>query len=116
MRMVRESIHETSRVKKIPINTTPNTAPAAAKEAKAAGKAAPTKTVASMIRVGKRPLQGTKLLVRMAIRRSRGESITRVAITPAALQPKPIAMVKACLPCAPAFLNKKSRLKATRGR
>ena len=34
----------------------------------------------------------------------------------AALQPKPIAVVSACLPWAPAFLNRLSRLKATRGR
>src|SRR5512143_501266 len=114
--MVRESSQETSRVKNTPISTTPTTEPAAANEATAGGKAAATNTVASMIRVGKRPLQGTKLLVRMAIRRSRGESITRVEITPAALQPKPIAMVKDCLPWAPAFLNSQSRLKATRGR
>ena len=82
----------------------------------AGGNAAATKTVASMISVGKRPLQGTKLFVRIATSRSRGESMTRVAITPAALQPKPIAMVSACLPCAPAFLKRKSRLNATRGR
>ena len=40
----------------------------------------------------------------------------RVATTPAALQPKPIIVVMACLPCAPDFLNNRSRLKATRGR
>ncbi len=94
----------------------PTTAPAAANEASTGGKAAATKIVASMIRVGKRPLQGTKLLVRIAISRSRGESMTRVAITPAALQPKPIAIVRACLPCAPAVRNSQSMLKATRGR
>ena len=62
-----------------PINTTPTTVPAAMKEVNAGGKDAATKTVASIIKVGKRPLHGTKLLVRMAIKRSRGESITRVA-------------------------------------
>ena len=48
--------------------------------------------VISMMRVGKRPLHGTMELVRMAISLSRGESIIRQPTTPAALQPKPIAM------------------------
>ena len=69
-----------------------------------------------MISVGKRPLQGTKLFVRIAISRSRGESITRQAITPAALQPKPMLIVSACLPCAPARRKSQSMLNATRGR
>ncbi len=47
---------------------------------------------------GNLPLQGTKLLVRMAISLSLGESIILQAITPAALQPKPMLMVKDCLP------------------
>ena len=68
------------------------------RRSEAGEKEAATKTVASIIKVGKRPLQGTKLLVRMAINRSRGELITRVATTPAALQPNPIAMVRDCLP------------------
>src|SRR5690554_1762888 len=58
-----------------------------------------------IIRVGKRPLQGTKLLVMIAINCSRGESIILQEITPAALQPNPIHMVKACLPWAQAFLK-----------
>jgi len=37
---------------------------------------------------------------------SRGLSIMRVAMTPAALQPKPIIVVMDCLPWAPAFLNR----------
>ena len=68
------------------------------------------------IRVGKRPLQGTKLLVMVAIKRSRGESIIRQPTTPQALQPNPIAIVNACLPCAHAFLKYLSMLKAIRGR
>ncbi len=98
LRIVRASPQETSSVKTTPISTTPTTDPAAANEATAGENDAATKTVASMIRVGKRPLHGTKLLVRMAISRSRGESITRVAITPAALQPNPMAIVSDCLP------------------
>ena len=55
-------------------------------------------------RGGKRPLQGTKLLVRMAMSRSRGESMMRQpSHHPAALQPKPMDMVNACLPQARAF-------------
>ena len=50
------------------------------------------------ISVGNRPLQGTKLFVMIAIRRSRGESMIRQPVTPAALQPNPMHMVNACLP------------------
>ena len=55
------------------------------------------------ISMGSRPLQGTKLFVRMAIRRSRGESMIRHPTTPAALQPNPISVVKDCFPQAPHF-------------
>ncbi len=77
---------------------------------------APKKRAAMEISKGKRPLHGMKLLVRIAIIRSRGESMIRAAITPAALQPKPMAMVSACLPWAPHRLKILSRLKATLGR
>lgn len=46
------------------------------------------------IMVGKRPLQGTKLLVIIAIRRSLGESMIRQPTIPAALQPKPMHMLE----------------------
>ncbi len=46
---------------------------------------------------GNLPLQGTKLLVRMAKRRSLGESIIRQPTMPAALQPKPMHMVSTFL-------------------
>ena len=82
---MRESAHETISVNTTPIITTPSTAPAAASDANAGGNDAPTKIVASMMSVGNRPLHGTKLFVRIATSRSRGESITRVAMTPAAL-------------------------------
>ena len=72
--------------------------------------------MAIRIWVGQRPLQSEKLLVMIATSRSRGLSMTRVATTPAALQPKPMHMVRACLPCAPTFWNIRSRLNATRGR
>ena len=44
--------------------------------------------VSSAIKIGRRPLQGVKLLVKIAISRSRGDSIMRQPMTPAALQPK----------------------------
>ena len=44
------------------------------------------------IKVGNLPLQGTKLLVRMAMSLSRSESMIRQPITPAALHPKPMHM------------------------
>lgn len=45
------------------------------------------------IKIGNLPLQGTKLLVRIAIRRSLGESMIRQPTIPAALQPNPMHMV-----------------------
>ena len=56
-----------------------------------------------LISVGKRPLQGTKVLVIIAIRRSRGLSIIRAPLTPTALQPNPIHIVSACFPQVQAF-------------
>ena len=54
----------------------------------------PTKNMEIMaIRVGNLPLQGTKLLVIMAISRSLGESMMRQPTMPAALHPNPIHMV-----------------------
>ena len=50
------------------------------------------KMVAIVIMAGNRPLQGIKLLVRIAISLSRLESMIRVPTTPAALQPSPIHM------------------------
>ena len=50
------------------------------------------------IRRGKRPLQGIKALVIMAIKRSFLVSMIRQPVTPTALQPKPIHIVKACFP------------------
>ena len=76
-----------------PVNTIPTTVPTAKTVPRAAKK-----SEAMAMRVGKRPLHGTKVLVRMAISRSRGDSMMRVEITPAALHPKPMAIVRACLP------------------
>ncbi len=66
----------------------------------------PTKNMDIMeIIVGKRPLQGTKLLVSIAIIRSLGESMILQPTTPAALQPNPIHIVSACFPQVLAFLK-----------
>ena len=80
------------------------------------GTNAPMNRVAMSIWVGHLPLQREKLLVIIAISFSRGLLIIRVATTPAALQPNPILIVRACLPCAPARRKSLSKLKATRGR
>ena len=57
------------------------------KPARYGGAAVPMKMEATSMMVGQRPLQSAKLLVTMAIIRSRGLSMIRVAMTPAALQP-----------------------------
>ncbi len=58
------------------------------------------KIVIIVIRVGNLPLQGTKLFVKMAMSLSLGESIILQPETPAALQPKPIAVVEIRFGCA----------------
>ena len=59
-------------------------------------------SVKMVIIAGNRPLQGMQTLVSMAISRSRGESIIRQPVTPAALQPSPIHIVRDCFPHVPA--------------
>ena len=76
----------------------------------------PKNIVAIVIKNGKRPLQGTKQLVNIAINFSLGESIIFVPTTPAALQPKPMHIVRACFPEAQAFLKNLSKLKAILGK
>lgn len=77
----------------------------------------PIKNIVIMeISSGNLPLHGTKLFVRIAINRSLGESIILHPITPQALQPNPMHMVRDCLPWAPHFLNTLSKLNATLGR
>ncbi len=53
--------------------------------------------VISAIRVGKRPLQGVKLLVSIAIILSLGESMILQPTTPAALHPNPIHVINIIL-------------------
>ena len=50
-------------------------------------------------------MHGIKLFVKMAERRSLGESMMRQPITPASLQPKPMQAVSACLPQPPQRLR-----------
>ena len=68
------------------------------------------------INIGNLPLHGIRLFVKMAIKRSLFESIILQPITPQALQPNPIDIVKACLPCALQDLKHLSRLKAILGK
>ena len=59
----------------------------------------PTKNMVDRtIRVGNLPLHGMKLLVRIAMSRSLGESMILHPITPTELQPSPMHMVRACFP------------------
>jgi hypothetical protein len=95
---VLDKAHDVKNIKPIPKTAIPMTENKAAKLEKDEGTTAPIKMVAIKICVGHRPLQSEKLLVIIAMRRSLGLSIILVATTPAALQPKPILMVKACLP------------------
>lgn len=72
--------------------------------------------IITAIIVGKRPLQGIKLFVIIAMSLSRGESIILQPVTPQALHPSPIDIVIACFPQAPEHLKHPSRLNAIRGR
>ena len=77
----------------------------------------PTKNMVIIaIIIGNLPLHGTKELVRIAINLSLFESIIRHPVTPTALQPNPIHIVRACLPQALHFLKNLSKLKAILGR
>ena len=68
-----------------------------------------------VIIAGKRPLQGIKLLVNMAKRRIFLSPIILELVTPIALQPSPIHIVKLCLPQEPHFLKGLSILNAILG-
>ena len=72
--------------------------------------------VAITIKKGNLPLQGTKLLVKIAINLSRGELIILQPTQPAALHPKPIHIVIICFPVQQHFLKKPSILKAILGK
>ena len=61
------------------------------------------KMVIRAMRVGNFPLQGTREAVSMAMSRSLGLSMIRQPVTPQALQPRDIHMVRHCLPQVLAF-------------
>ena len=91
-RTVTESSHDARSVAPTPASITPSSIRADARERPRPHSEAVKNIVIIEIRDGKRPLQGTKLFVRIAIRRSRGESMMRQPVTPAALHPKPMHM------------------------
>lgn len=68
------------------------------------------------INKGNLPLQGTKLLVKIAINLSLGEFIILHPTQPAALQPNPIHIVIICFPVQQHFLKNPSILKAILGK
>ena len=68
------------------------------------------------INVGNLPLQGIKVFVSIAINLSLGESIILHPITPHALHPNPMHIVRHCFPWVLHFLNRWSRLNAILGR
>ena len=72
--------------------------------------------VITVIIVGNFPLQGTSELVMTAKRRSLGEFMILAPVTPHALQPNPMHMVRACFPQALHFAKGLSKLKAILGR
>ena len=72
--------------------------------------------VISVIRVGNLPLHGTKLFVRIAINLSFLELMILDDITPQALHPKPIHIVRDCFPLVHALLNNLSILNASLGK
>lgn len=111
-----ESSFDTPKVAKIPRNTTAVRITADITELPKPTVVPMKNRVISVIIAGYLPLQGAKVLVIIAIRRSFGESIILVPVTPAALQPKPIHIVRAHFPQEPHFLKVLSRLYAIRGR
>lgn len=115
-RIVPESSRETRKVMATPSTITPTSSSADTTDCRGAITLPAKNMVINAMIVGNLPLQGAKLLVKIAISRSRGESMMRQPMTPAALHPKPIQIVSACFPQACAFLKWWSRLKATRGR
>ena len=90
--MVPDRIRDTSSVIRIPSTMTPASSKADKKEENMPA-AFPIRNMDIMDKsMGNLPLQGTKLLVIMAISRSLGESIIRHPVTPTALQPNPMHM------------------------
>ena len=106
---------ETTNVKTTPNIMIASTANVDAMEEKIPVKKLPIKMVAIVIKKGNLPLHGIKLLVKIPISFSLGESIILHPTTPAALQPNPMHMVSACFPELHALLKYLSKLKAILG-
>ena len=113
---VLESNFEITRVSQIPNKISNKTETVDMKEEIELAKKLPIKIVAKVIKNGYLPLQGTKLFVKIAIKRSRGEEIILQPPTPAALQPNPMHIVKAWFPEVQHLLKHLSKLKAILGK
>lgn len=92
MSSVADSMRDTAKVISMPSSITPVSSRAEDKEALSPPDWDTKNMDITAMRVGKRPLQGTKLLVMTAMSRSRGESIMRQPVTPTALHPNPMHM------------------------
>ena len=114
--IVLDSIFETNNVNKIPNKTTSITTTAATNPENIPAIEPEINIVATVIKNGNLPLQGTKQFVSIAINFSLGEFIILVPTTAAALQPNPIHIVSACLPEVHAHLKHLSKLKAILGK
>ena len=111
-----DKILETIKVKNIPSKITKHKI-ATLKNEENIPVFAPIKNIVIIdISVGNLPLQGTKLLVKIAINLSLGESIILHPVTPHALHPNPMHIVSACFPHAQHFLKVLSKLKAILGK
>ena len=97
-RTVFERKYDAQNVASIPSTITVSTAIAETKVLNTPDSPAPIKIAEIVISVGNLPLQGTREIVSMAISRSLGESIILAPVTPAALHPRPIHIVRHCLP------------------
>lgn len=95
--MVLDSILEIIRLQNIPKIITNITAKVETIEEPIPFMVPAIKMLAIVIKNGNLPLQGTKLLVRIAINFSLGELIILQPVTPALLQPKPIHKVMTIL-------------------
>ena len=114
--IVLESILEINKAQKIPKIMTNITARVETTEAPIPCIVPAINILEIEIRNGNLPLQGTKLLVSIAINFSLGEFIILQPVTPALLQPKPMHMVIICFPVHEHFLKNPSTLNAILGR
>ena len=115
-RSVAERSFETKSVTTTPKTITVNNKPAETSERNGNEIPVAKNIVIIAIKVGNLPLQGTKLFVTVAIIRSLGDSIIRQPVTPQALHPNPINIVRDCFPLVPDLAKNLSILNATLGK